>query len=152
MYGKTARRIGMKKLFAAAIFAAVLVVPLFAQDNQGGQTKKFKSEAEVYPRTIPIERIYSSRKGYVVQYRKGINQIGRVYIPMDWFEGIAGKADLVTIPMGKSWPYMTIYYKDGAFNHVRLYVVRERTHQSWGLVPLTTNIDDRFEGVEELEL
>ncbi|MDR1058754.1 MAG: hypothetical protein LBL43_04320 [Treponema sp.] len=142
----------MKKLFAAVLFAAVLGVSLFAQDNQGGQNKKFKSEAEVYPLTIPIERIYSYRKGYVVQYRKGINQVGRVYIPMDWFEGIAGKADLVTIPRGKSWPYMTLYYRDGAFDHVRLYVVRERSHESWGLVPLTSNIDDRFEGVEDLKL
>jgi hypothetical protein len=143
----------MKKLFMTAFFAAVLgaALPLFAQNNQG-QNGKFKSEAEFYPRTIPIEKIYSHRKGYVVQYRKGVNQMSRVYIPLEWFAGIAGKADIVTIPRGKTWPYMTLYYKEGAFNHVRLYVIRERTHESWGLVPLTTNIDDRFEGVEELKL
>jgi hypothetical protein len=142
----------MKKLLAAAFFAAVLGTALFAQNNQGGQGGKFKSEAELYPRTIPVEKVYSYRKGYVVQYRKGANQMGRVYIPLEWFEGIAGKADLVTIPRGKGWPYMTVYYKEGAFNHVRLYVIRERGHESWGMVPITTNIDDRFEGVEELKL
>jgi hypothetical protein len=47
---------------------------------------------------------------------------------------------------------MTVFYKDGKFSHVRLYVRKERSHESWGDVPLNVNIDDRFEGVEGITL
>jgi hypothetical protein len=33
-----------------------------------------------------------------------------------------------------------------------MYVRRERTHETWGVVPMNVNIDEYFEGVEEIRL
>jgi hypothetical protein len=71
---------------------------------------------------------------------------------MEWFSSSAGKGEVITLPKGTVWPSLTIYYKDGEFDHVRLYVHRSPSHQTWGTIPQTVNIDDRFENVEDLEL
>jgi hypothetical protein len=120
--------------------------PLFAQEK-----RQFK-ESEYYYVSVPIERIFAYRNGYVVVYRKGINQMARTYLPQEWFTDTAGRADEIVLDSGKAWPYLTIYYKSGQFSHIRVYVRRERTHATWGIVPLNVNIDEYFEGIEEIKL
>jgi hypothetical protein len=148
----------MKKVFLIAIMALVLggAGLVFAQNNtQGGnssENKKFENESEFYYFSVPIEKIYSYRTGYVVQYRKGANKLALTYVPMEWFNKPDGKADLITLESGKSWPYLTVYYKAGEFSHIRLYVRRSRGHETWGVIPLNINIDERFEGIEEIKL
>jgi hypothetical protein len=127
------------------VFAGL--IPLAAQDNS--QDDK---ESGYYYVNVPVEKVYPYRKGYVVLYRKGVNQMARAYLPLEWFTATAGKGDLIRLRSGTSWPYLTVYYKDGAFSHVRLYVRREAGHETWGNIPLTVNIDDRFENVDDLKL
>jgi hypothetical protein len=105
-----------------------------------------------YAVTVSLERVYPYRKGYIVKYRKGLSQMADAYLPLEWFQGVAAKGDLVQLKPGADWPHMTVFYKDGAFDHVRLYVRKERSHETWGDVPLTVNIDDRFENIEDLKL
>jgi hypothetical protein len=136
----------MKKLcFVVALCAVFQIMPLFAQNLTG-------NESEYFYVNVPIEKVYPYRKGYVVQYRKGVNQMARAYLPIEWFEQAASKGDLVYLGPGKNWPYLTVYYKDGIFDHVRLYLRRDRAHQSWGNIALGINIDDRFENVDDLKL
>jgi hypothetical protein len=45
-----------------------------------------------------------------------------------------------------------VYYKDGEFSHVRLYVHPERSHRTWGSVPQNVNIDSRFENIESIQI
>jgi hypothetical protein len=138
----------MKK-FAFLVFlgaAVSLGFPLFAQEK-----RQFK-ESEYYYVSVPIEKIYSYRNGYIVMYRKGVNQMARTYLPLEWFTNAGGKAEQIALGSGKAWPYLTIYYKGGQFSHVRVYVRRERSHETWGVVPMNLNIDEYFEGVEEINL
>jgi hypothetical protein len=123
-------------------------MPLAAQDNSSADDKK----SEYYYVNVPLEKVYPYRKGYVVLYRKGVNQLAQAYLPLEWFTATAGKGDLIRIGSGTSWPYLSIYYKDGAFSHVRLYVRKEAGHETWGNIPLNINIDDRFENVDDLKL
>jgi hypothetical protein len=74
------------------------------------------------------------------------------YLPMEWFTASAGKGEVVNLPQGPSWPSLSVYYKDGEFSYVKLYVHRSPSHQTWGVIPQTVNIDDRFEGVEEPDI
>jgi hypothetical protein len=136
----------MKKLFFAAAFCAVFQAALFAQNFSDGK------ESGYFYVNVPIEKVYPYRKGYVVQYRKGVNQMARAYLPIEWFEDAAGKGELLYLGTGNAWPYLTVYYKDGAFSHVRLYLRRDRAHASWGNIGLGINIDDRFEEVYDLKL
>ena len=138
----------MKKLIIVAIFAALMTagLPIFAQNKQK------ESDSEYYYKNVSLERIFPYRNGYVVQYRRGINGIERAYLPMAWFSSSAGKGEIITLPLGKTWPSLSVYYKNGEFSHVRLYVHHSPSHQTWGTIPQGVNIDDRFEGVEELDL
>jgi hypothetical protein len=138
----------MKKFSLLVLLVLVfsLGFPLFAQQN-----RQFK-ESDYYYVSVPIEKIYSYRNGYIVVYRKGVNQMARTYLPLEWFTNSAGKAEQIALGSGKAWPYLTIYYKAGQFSHIRVYVRRERSHETWGVVPMNLNIDDYFEGVEEIKL
>jgi hypothetical protein len=71
---------------------------------------------------------------------------------LEWFEGTASKADLINIGSGQMWPHMTVYYKNKEFDHIRVFVRKERGHETWGQVPLTVNIDDRFANTDTIEL
>jgi len=135
----------MKKLIVAAVFL-VIGSSVFAQDKHQEQ------QSEYYYKNISLEKIYPYRNGYIVQYRRGINTIDKAYLPMAWFTNSAGKGEIVTLPQGIAWPSLSIYYKNGKFSHVRLYVHRMSTHQTWGVLPQDLDIDSAFEGVEELQI
>jgi hypothetical protein len=138
----------MKKiLFPVLVIAfCASAAPLFAQ-----QISK-EHQSEYFYVNVSLERIYPYDKGYVVVYRKGVNQTAQAYLPVEWFTEAAGKGELVTLPRGKNWPSLTVYYKAGEFSHVRLYIHPLKSHESWGNIPLNVNIDDRFENVETIKL
>jgi hypothetical protein len=137
----------MKKLILSGIIMAALCAPLFAQ-----QISEDKESGYFYV-NVPVEKVYSYRKGYVVQYRKGSSQTAaQVYIPIDWFSGSGGKGELIVLGSGTAWPYLAVYYLNGEFSHVRLYVSRFSGHETWGTVPSGLDIDDRFENVEDIRI
>jgi hypothetical protein len=140
--------VDMKKLIVAAVFAVFMVIgsSVFAQDSRTGQ------ESEYYYKNISLEKIYPYRNGYVVQYRRGINTIDKAYLPMVWFTNSAGKGEIITLPQGKAWPSMSVYYKNGKFSHVRVYVHHLSTHQTWGVIPQNVDIDSAFETVDDLQI
>jgi hypothetical protein len=141
-------RFGMKKILFTVLITVLFAsaAPLFAQEISKEHT------SEYFYVNVSLEKIYPYEKGYVVVYRKGVNQIAQAYLPMDWFTEAAGKGELVTLPRGKNWPSLTIYYKAGEFSHVRLYIHSSKAHETWGNIPLNVNIDDRFENVETIKL
>ncbi|MDR1238946.1 MAG: hypothetical protein LBK27_02430 [Treponema sp.] len=138
----------MKKLFFTALIGIALssAAPLFAQQISEGH------ESEFFYVTASIEKIYPYNKGYVIQYRKGVNQMARVYLPYEWFTDAGGRGELVTLPAGRDWPYLVVYYKAGEFSHVRLYIHRSKAHETWGNIPLNVNIDEYFENVETITI
>jgi len=138
----------MKKLIVAAVLAVLITagLPIFAQSSSN------RNESEYYYINVGVEKIWPYRKGYVVQYRKGLYQTARAYIPSEWFTNAASQGEIITLPRGNAWPSMSVYYKNGEFSHVRLYVHRYDQHITWGILPQNVNIDSFFEGVESLDL
>ncbi|MDR2486006.1 MAG: hypothetical protein LBD55_11530 [Treponema sp.] len=144
----------MKRIFwvSALCIAFITVMPVIAQDNGGGNP--------YYYVNVPIERIYPYRKGYIIDYQTGATgtRTARTYIPLEWFEdgqrvenGMP-RGEIILLGPGNSWPYLTVYYNEGEFSHVRLYIRRERSHGSWGGVPTGMNLDEYFEDVSDLKL
>jgi hypothetical protein len=136
-----------KLLFLITLLLVAAGLPLVAQQNTSSSAVEGS-----YAVTVSLERIYPYRKGYVARYTRGIGKTADAYLPIEWFEGTGKKGDLILLGSGSDWPHMTVFYKDGKFSHVRLYVRKERGHETWGSMPLNVNIDDRFEGVEEVIL
>jgi len=138
----------MKRVVSVAVLMVlVLCGSLFAQQN----THVFR-ESEFTYHTVHIERIYAHRLGFVVTYRRGTHGMARAFIPEYWFTDAGGRGELLRIGAGSAWPTMTVFTRNGEFSHVRLRVRRDRRHHSWGVVPLSANIDEFFQGVEEIRL
>ena len=139
----------MKIRFLVVMLTTLLaVLPLCAQESES----KKANESDMYYVNVRIEKIYPYRKGYVVSYRKGLYNMAQAYLPHEWFMGTASKGDLISIGSGSLWPSMTVFYQNGEFSHVRLYVRKERSHETWGNISLGVNIDDRFENVDDLRI
>ena len=142
----------MRKAFFRTLLFLALV--FFSQgDFLFAQTSPERNkESEYYYFNYTIEKIFSHRLGFIVLYRKASNKIVRTYMPLDWFNTIGGKGEIVYLGSGSEWPSMIVYYKDGVFSHVRLRIRRARTHESWSIVPFNINADGLFQNIEELEL
>jgi len=123
----------MKKVFFVLVILTA-VSPIFAQDYYNNN-----DSSNLYYINVRIEKIYPSGDGYVVQYLRSNSQYATIGIPMDWFDA-AGKAELLLLPPGSNWPTMSVFYNDGEFSHVRLYVHRSKGHITWGTVPQGANL------------
>jgi len=130
----------MKKLIIVLVFLSV-ISPVFAQDNSNDSNKE---HPDLYYTNVTVEKIYFAGMGYVVQYRRSTNQIGTIGIPYTWFTDAGSRAEMVKLPRGSNWPNMTVFFKDGKFSHVRLYVHREKSHQTWGLTPQGSDVSKHF--------
>jgi hypothetical protein len=86
-----------------------------------------------YPVRIDVVKVYSHADGYRIIYRKGSADVGAVYLPARWFVP-GGKAELVR-ENDPSYPYMTLFYKGGKFDHLRLYVLANQKDETWGILP-----------------
>ncbi|MDR2433390.1 MAG: hypothetical protein LBD47_02325 [Treponema sp.] len=130
----------------AALTLVLSGAPLFAQQISP------EHSSEYFYENVYVEKIYPSRLGYILQYRKGINGLARMYIPNEWFTDAASKGELIYLPPGNNWPSVTVYFKNGEFSHLRLYVHRWRGHETWGNVPLNVDITPYFDNVETVKL
>jgi len=146
----------MKKLLSIVVLACIFLggTVVFAQNGSA------RGDSDFYYVNVSLEKIWPYRKGYIVQYRKGMYQLARAYIPSEWFaapmgrgeERVLPKGEIVMLPRGNAWPSMSVFYKDGEFSHVRLYIHKLHSHQSWGVVPQRLNLDDSFENIEDIRL
>ena len=135
----------MKKLIIVLLLLAVLApISVLALSEE--------NSSEYYYVNVHLEKIYPTGKGYILLYRKGINGIGTVGIPNEWFTDAGSKAELIKLPPGKNWPSMTIFYKQGEFSHIRVYVHPSRGHQTWGNAPLNADISKYFADQDSFKL
>ncbi len=105
--------------------------------------------SEYFFKTVPITRVYSHRDGYRIVYRRSNMELAVLYVPDDWFQftpgaGQRGKGELVMAD-DPSYPYMSIFWKEGEFSHIRLYLNSNKQHISWGDLDNPENYSDKFE-------
>ncbi|MCL2759440.1 MAG: hypothetical protein FWD22_04445 [Treponema sp.] len=131
----------MKKLIFVLVFLA-FISPVFAED----------SEATIYYINVPVEKIIPSKEGYIVQYRSSSSVIATVGIPNEWFYDAASVAEKVRLGVASDWPTMSIFYLDGKFSHLKLYVHPVKSHQTWGSVPQGTDLSRFFTDKESFKI
>ena len=136
----------MRKIVIILCFLAMIGIPLFAQDISP------ENFSEMFYVNIRLEKIYPTRTGYIIQYRKGVNGIGSVGVPNEWFTMAGSKAELITLPRGKNWPSMSVFYHEGAFSHIKLYVHPSKSHETWGNVPLSVDVSSFFTDSENFSV
>lgn len=133
----------MKRIAIVLCLLVVLGGFLRAQSQTG-------NESSLFVKTIYVERVYPHQLGYMVTYVGSDLQLQRLYIPIEWFGNAAGKAEIV-YGTDRAFPYLDIYWEDGEFSHLRLYVQRSLDHITWGAISQTEDWSDEFE-VDGLEL
>jgi hypothetical protein len=102
-----------------------------------------EQDTKVYVKTVPILKILTCSAGYKVLYVKSDMQVGEIYLPLSWFGKAGGQAEIV---FGKdpSYPYFSVFYKDGKFDFIRLYLIDDVKDLSWGILKKTEEELNRF--------
>lgn len=130
----------MKKLIAALIF--VLFVAGWASAG----------ESPYYAKAVTIQKVTSHEKGYKVTYFTSHGDLKTIYVPLEWFYQVGDyktddgfiKAEIVR-GNGDSYPYMQIFWKNGKFHHLRLFVRDSYNDRMWGIVNPAENMGAKFD-------
>ncbi len=129
----------MKKaviLFAAGLFL-LTSLPAFSQ----AQTTYPK---DAYAKTIPLLKVWVHDLGYKLQFFNSNSQVADIYVPLTWFnKGALSKADIV-YGNEKGFPYCTIVWVDGEFDHITLYVLNDFRSQTWGVLNVPGDLSAQF--------
>ncbi|PIE98754.1 MAG: hypothetical protein CR988_01935 [Treponema sp.] len=130
-----------KKKFVFVLFLiSIFCTAIFAE------VKK----SELYYVNVKILRIFTHSKGYYVIYRRAGLKTGEAFIPYEWFSIRDGRAKLEKAS-GRIDPYMSLFSKNGEFDHVKLYVPSSPKSPEWGNLRNQSEYDDKF-NIEALEL
>ena len=109
-----------------------------------------QEQPDVYVVTVPIQKILSHPEGYKVIYMRSDMQADVFYIPHRWLSKTGGKAEIV-FGDDPSFPYFSVFYRDGKFDYVRLYVIDDVKDLSWGILRKTEASNAAF-GVDTLQI
>ena len=83
-------------------------------------------------------------------YVKSSVEAGEVFFSHSWFYEAGGTGELV-LGDDPSYPYFSVFYRNGEFSHVRLYLQRDYNHRSWGVLRNPDAYNDRFTETFEIE-
>ena len=123
----------------ALIFLVLGVFSLNAQEQ----------DPKLYVKTVGIMKILNHALGYKVLYLKSNMDVGEFYVPHSWFKA-GGKAELI-LGNGPAFPYFSVFYREGEFNHIKIYAAESIRHLSWGRLKRQAGDSSKFE-VETLDL
>ncbi len=132
----------MKKRISLVLIFLVLwsLFSLYAQEQ----------DTKLFVKTVSIIKVYSHSAGYKILYLKSNMDLGEFYVPMRWFTRAGGKGEIVWGDQ-LSYPYFSIFWVDGKYDHIRLYLHKNLDSETWGLLKEGSVDEANFE-VEELNL
>lgn len=134
----------LRSVLAILCFLVVAAPTAFAQDQNS------EEETDLVAATVYVQRVYPHSLGYKVIYTRSDLYPAEVYLPGRWFTNAEGKGSIQR-SQHPSVPYMTVFYENGEFSHVRLFVHENPTHRSWGALPGGEDLSDEF-AIETLEI
>ena len=109
------------------VILIILLIMIVAVTASGQQLK------DLYCKTATILKIYNHQLGFKVFYLKDDADVGSFFVPSDWFYGATGRG---TIVWGEQYeyPYLTVYWEDGEFKYLKLFLRRNMQHETWGVL------------------
>ena len=131
----------MKKalIVAAAVLFLAAGLPLFAQTYSAAANPQ-----QAYNKIVPLLKVWTHSLGYMLQFFNSHSQVGEIYVPYTWFnQGVNSKADIVygTDP---TYPYASIFWVDGKFDHITIYAYSDFSALSWGILEEVTDRTAKF--------
>lgn len=104
------------------------------------------TKSPFYTRNVIITKIYPHKSGYKIIYMTNDLTNKVVYIPTSLFKKSNGSK--IFYGYNKSYPSMTIFWKDGEFSHIKLYLKEDFRDISWGSFANPDEYDDKFNNTE----
>ena len=120
----------------------LLILGVFAVNAQ-------EQDPKLYVKTVSIMKILNHALGYKVLYLKSSMEVGEFYVPHSWFKA-GGKAELI-LGNGPAFPYFSVFYREGEFDHIKIYAAENIRHLSWGRLKRQVGDSSKFEA-ETLDL
>lgn len=103
-----------------------------------------QTDPDAFVKTVRIGRIYTHPLGYRIIYLKSGSEWGEMYIPIGWFSTSGlGKAEAVW-GNDPAYPYLSIYYANGKFERIRLYLRSDPRDPSWGTIDPGLDLSKQF--------
>lgn len=130
----------VRRISLAALFLALFGAALFGQTATDIEPEE---DADIFMKAVYIDRVYEHDEGYRVVYMNSNMRVQQAFLPRRWFQASGGKGEILS-GFDPKYPYMEIYWRDGEFSFVRLFVVEEYAHPSWGVVTGRTDYSDEF--------
>ncbi|RKX93219.1 MAG: hypothetical protein DRP59_03535 [Spirochaetes bacterium] len=109
----------------------------------------FAQDSEIYVKSVPISKVYNHQLGFRVVYMKSNMEMAAFYLPKAWFEtaSVTGTVQKAEVLYGKeaSYPYFSVFWINGKFDHIRLYLKSDLGDVSWGDInPAWGDISEKF--------
>lgn len=116
-------------------------------------------DSRMFVKTMPITKIYSHRLGFRVLYYKNDLSFGEFYVPLKWFDEAGGREQRENAPQrgviifgnDNAYPFFSIFWFDGQFHSIKLYVKQDLRDPSWGDIPTTADVEENF-NIEALQI
>ena len=141
---------------AGMVLAAGLLLmsslPSFAQAASSSSSSNANSyPKDAYYKVIPLAKVWMHQLGYMVQFWTSKSQIANIYIPITWFnQGPSSRADII-YGNEPAYPYLSIVWVDGKFDHVKLYVLDHYDSPTWGVLSQAGDLTSQF-NVQEVPM
>ena len=133
----------MKKLFILAALLCVGVLFSASAKEQADYKYEYQESTVTY-RNVQIYKVLDHKDAFIVMYAKGHRNVGTVNLPKKWYSSasrVDTKLSMRALPKGMN-PYMTVIYRDGAFERVLLTLPVSRGNAIWGVADSTHQVDD----------
>ncbi|MFP4364977.1 MAG: hypothetical protein ACLFR1_14030 [Spirochaetia bacterium] len=111
----------------------------------------YADTSEFFVQSLFITRVYPHRLGYRIVYQRTDNQYDEFYIPRGWFQEAAGRGEMI-FGTDDAYPFFSVFYRNGEFHHIRIYVRDNYNHPTWGTLEAPRTYDQYFQDVETLEI
>jgi hypothetical protein len=119
------------------LIAALLVVGAVAFGQQA-------ATEDAYAKSVAIGKVYTHPLGYRILYLRSTMDWGEMYVPVSWFGWKTGSKAEVVWGNEANYPYFTIYWVNGKFDHVRLYLRSNPEDISWGIMDQGLDLSRQF--------
>ena len=127
-----------------ATFITILLIIGFSSMINGAVHK------DIHVRTLPVEKVFIHSLGYAIVYHKPSDfSYGLIYIPFNWFTEAGGAGEIIW-GRDSAFPYMSIFWVNGKFSHIKLYFQESLGHPMWENLHKSYNdVKDKFNVTRE---
>jgi hypothetical protein len=125
----------MRRTAAIVVLFVLACSAAFAQQDAG---------RDVYVKSVRIARVYHNGLGYRIIYFKSTMEYAEMYVPTTWFSFSGTSKANVIWGESAEFPYLSIYYADGKFDRILLFLHSNMHDISWGSLPQGIDLSAQF--------